>query len=149
MLDNFFKIVTTVVLVSLSVEAKTVKKIEKAKAASPYKLLLDLEFKNKSGESHAYKIIEDSGKKQTEYLLTFVDEKKALKSLKLDKPTTEVIQAEALQIIWEHNYKTKTKTTCNVYATVKLEKQTTKVCNENVKIVGRTQGLLNRLNDMF
>lgn len=136
-------------LLSFSADAKIVKKTEKAKAESGYKLLLDLEFKKPTGEAHAYKIIEDKSKKQTEYLLTFVNEKKALKSLKLDKSTSDLIQAEALQIIWEHNYKTKTPAACNVYATVKLEKQITKVCNESAIVVGRTQGLLYRLNNMF
>lgn len=138
------------ILMSSVVAAKTPSKKEKSKpTTSTYKLLLDLEFKKKSGEAHTYKIIEDNSKKQTEYLLTFVNENKALKSLKLDKSTSELIQAEALQIIWEQNYKAKAKEICNVYATVKLEKQTTKVCNENLQIVGRTQALLYRLNNLF
>lgn len=137
------------VLLCLVAEAKVTKKSEKLKARPAYRLVLNLEYKKKTGEAHSYKIIEDSSKKQTEYLLTFVDQNKALKSLKLDKSTSELIQAEALQIIWDHNYKTKVKEACNVYATVKLEKQITKVCTENLQIAGRTQGLLNRLNNMF
>jgi hypothetical protein len=149
--NNLISIIFGIALISSVANAKkqVTSKLEKAKLKKLHNLVFELEFKNKSGEAHNYKIIEESDKKQNEYLLTFVNENNAFKSSKLDRPSGEQIKAEALQIIWEHNYKAKTKANCTVYATLKLDKQTAKICNENLSAMGKTQSLLTRLNKLF
>jgi hypothetical protein len=135
-MKNLFLVVT--ILVSFHAVASAARK----------KVVLDVNFE-RSGKGHHYFITETYGKKP-DFVMTFINEKRKVKTLKLSQAQALAMKRDAVSIIWENQYrKPSSSENCLEYARIKTDSEKTKICYENKTAVGRAFGYLNALNSVF
>ncbi len=117
-------------------------------AVSSKIVVLDVNFE-RNGKVHKYLIVKSVGKK-SDFIMTFMDEKKKQKSKKISQRQADLIKSDATRIIWENQYRRSSSSeSCREYAMIRTESEKTRICYENKSDVGRTFGFLNSLNSIF
>jgi len=110
--------------------------------------LLEVNFE-KGNKAHRYSVAPDS-KKKNSYVISFVNEKRKIKNKQISANQFESIKNEATRIIWENQYrKPASFENCKEYMNLRLNVDKVRICQQNVRMTGKSFGFLNSLHHIF
>ena len=109
------------------------------------RVVFSLEFAD-INRNHKYEMIKYNNK----YILSFQDQFRSTKKIKINENRAEAITSEVNQLLWANQYRRPSSTkSCRDYMIIRMDKERTGLCESNVKLVGRAYGLLNSLHALF
>lgn len=118
-------------------------------AKTQTKDLLEVTFERGS-KTHRYTISSVIKNKKRNYVLSFINEKKKVRTHQLTSKQYEAIKNEATRIIWDNQFrKPASYENCKEYLSLKTADEKARICYQNVSTTGKSFGFLNSLNYFF
>lgn len=110
--------------------------------------LIEVHFERQKKE-HQYSITKDT-KKKNGYIFSFINEKRKIKNKSISSSQFQQIKNEATRLLWANQFrKPASFENCKEYMSLKIGTETTRICQQNNSLTGKSYGFLNSLNNLI